>query len=259
MPRISIMTQDKARAAAPLLVSGGSSLSYFDGEKHPLHLHLTQLSSGETVQFGIDSTDRILFIWHGEVEAGGIKLPAGSSIIIEKGRGLAIKGGAEGASVLVFAAAVPSTAKAGGHIHLLPAGRVPKAAANAGGSGVSGGMHADSTCATCEVWLHENHFPGGTAIAPEEQAQGVHSHTEDEIIFVTAGQIRLGNRLSGAGTALAIAAGTLYSFTAGPEGMSFVNFRASMPGDILFANGMAISETGYWQERVQPPQYLSVD
>jgi hypothetical protein len=116
-------------------------------------------------------------------------------------------------------------------------------------------MHADSGCPTCEVWLHENHFPGGRSPLPEEEKRGIHSHSEDEIIFVIDGAIRLGNKLYGPGTAVAIAADTLYSFTTGPEGLSFINFRAGTPGDIQFANGVAISETGYWKEKQLTPRY----
>jgi hypothetical protein len=119
-------------------------------------------------------------------------------------------------------------------------------------------MHADSGCPTCEVWLHENHFPGRTTpMTPEEEKRGVHSHSEDEIIFVVDGEIKLGNRLYGPGTAVAIAADTLYSFTTGPEGLSFINFRAGTPGDIRFANGTAISETGYWKDKQLKPEYVA--
>jgi hypothetical protein len=117
-------------------------------------------------------------------------------------------------------------------------------------------MHADADCEGCAVWLHENHFPGSPGLPPEEQQRGVHSHSEDEIIFVIAGDIRLGTRLYGPGTALAIAADTLYSFTPGPKGLSFINFRAGRPGDIQFANGMRIDEPGYWRERLPRPEYL---
>jgi hypothetical protein len=126
-----------------------------------------------------------------------------------------------------------------------------------GGSNVGGGMHADSACPTCELWLHENHFPPMAPLSPEAQAKGVHCHSEDEIIFVTSGQIRLGNRLFDAGTAVAIAADTLYSLSAGPDGMSFINFRAATPGDIRFSSGMAMSETQYWQDRLPRPGYLA--
>ena len=126
-----------------------------------------------------------------------------------------------------------------------------------GAGGTSGGLHADARCPTCEVWLHENTMPG----MPDEAARelgdrGVHSHSEDEIIFVTRGSMRLGNRLYGPGTALAIAADTMYSFTPGPDGLSFINFRAGFPRAFRMKNGQTFDEAGYWRERVTAPQYL---
>ena len=56
---------------------------------------------------------------------------------------------------------------------------------------------------------------------------------------------------------MAIAADTLYSFMAGPEGLGFVNFRAAKPGDIRFVNGFSMSETQYWRDRLPRPEYLS--
>jgi quercetin dioxygenase-like cupin family protein len=52
-----------------------------------------------------------------------------------------------------------------------------------------------------------------------------HAHTEDEIIYLLRGEIHLGARVLGPGDALYVAAHTLYSFDAGPEGASFLNFR----------------------------------
>ena len=108
------------------------------------------------------------------------------------------------------------------------------------------------------VWLHEN-----TMTAPakdwvrQDMEAGIHSHAEDEVILVTSGQMRLGAKLYPAGTVLAIAAETLYGFTVGPEGLSFVNFRAGRPTDIRFKNGATIDEVGYWRDRVPQPQHLS--
>jgi hypothetical protein len=185
-----------------------------------------------------------------------VALDTGSSAIVERGAELALTGGEAGAQVLLFSGAEAGSG-GGGHVHLLPVADVPRMAAEAGSRGVSGGLHADSDCPTCAVWLHENHFPGGMDLSAEQAERGVHSHTEDEIIFVIGGEIRLGAKIYGPGTALAIAADTLYGFTAGPAGLSFVNFRAAMPGDISFAHGAKMSETGYWRERVPRPVYVS--
>ena len=262
MPKVSVVTIDKTHAVnAPVGYSGlADALAYYDDEKSPLHLHLHRIAPGETLRIGPMETDCVAYVWHGAVTAGGWPMGKGSSLIVEHGETLEVEGGNEPAEVLAFhAAAAPAHPRAGGHVHLLPTERVPRKQ-DLGGSpmAVGGGMHADSGCPTCEVWLHENHFPGGRRqLTPEEEKRGVHSHSEDEIIFVIDGEIRLGNKLYGPGTAVAIAADTLYSFTTGPGGLSFINFRAGTPGDIQFANGMAISETGYWAERQMKPSYVS--
>jgi hypothetical protein len=260
MPKVSIMTPEKAHPVAPPTGYSGlaEAVAYFEGEKSPLHLHLHEIAPGETLRIGQSGTDRLAYVWRGGVDAGGCRLAKGSSMIVEHGQALDLKGHMELSAVLSFSAArAPAAPREGGHVHLLPVERVPRVASVGGASGVGGAMHADSSCPTCELWLHENFFPGAPPLSLAEQQRGVHSHTEDEIIFVIDGQIRLGTKLYGSGTALAIAADTLYSFTAGPDGLSFVNFRAGTPGDIKFANGACMSETAFWRERVAQPVYLA--
>ena len=261
MARVAVVTPEKAMASAlPAGFAGtGRAGAYCAGPGKPIHLHLVRLAPQEHLTIGPLSNDCAVYVWQGEVTVRGTGLAAGSSAIVERGACLTLTGAGPGeAQVLCFAGAEASPApRPGGAVHLLPAAMVPRMAAEPGASGVSGALHADSACPGCTAWLHENHFPGGMAPPPEQAARGIHSHSEDEIIFVTAGAMRLGARLVGPGTAIAIAADTLYSFTAGPEGLSFVNFRAAMPGDIRFAHGASISETGYWRERVGRPVYLS--
>jgi hypothetical protein len=167
-----------------------------------------------------------------------------------------VTGAGQGAQLLAFASARPLKAQgAGGHVHLLPADRVPRTS-DLGGHGVAGAMHADSDCPTCSVWLHENRFPPHEPLTEEQQQAGIHSHSEDEIIFVIEGEMRLGNKQAGTGTALAIAAQTLYSFSPGSNGLGFVNFRAAKPSEIKFANGASMSETKYWRDTLPRPEYL---
>ncbi len=262
MPKVSVMTPDKAhRVSEPAGYAGlPEALAYFDGEKNPLHLHLHRIAPGEVLRIGPMPTDCVAYVWHGAVAAGGWAMAQGSSLIVEHGQTLEVTGGDEPAELLTFhAAAAPAAGRAGGHVHLLPNEHVPRRTDMGGGAlPVGGGMHADAGCPTCEVWLHENHFPAGRPpMTPEEEMRGVHSHSEAEVIFVIDGEIKLGTKLYGPGTAVAIAADTLYSFTAGPAGLSFINFRAGTPGDIQFASGMAISETGYWRDRQMTPEYVT--
>ena len=52
-----------------------------------------------------------------------------------------------------------------------------------------------------------------------------HAHVEDEIIVVVEGELRFGARTLGAGSSVMVPGGTLYAFTAGPDGCTFLNFR----------------------------------
>jgi quercetin dioxygenase-like cupin family protein len=90
--------------------------------------------------------------------------------------------------------------------------------------------YADSTCPTCRITLLSVGRRG-----PYESA--VHSHTQDELIHVVAGGIRLGRRHVGPGDTLAIAAGTRYGFRGDDDGFVFLNHRRDAsyqcwPGDV---------------------------
>ncbi len=53
----------------------------------------------------------------------------------------------------------------------------------------------------------------------------VHSHDEDEIIYVLSGEMRINNRKFGPGATLTVPGGVFYGFHAGPEGLRILNFR----------------------------------
>lgn len=258
MPHIHVVPPEKTHAAPlPEACSGsGESSLYVDRVSFPIELHKLRLGAAETMTIGALGRGRIGYVWHGAVRAGGRDLPAGSSFIVESGQSLDVTGAGEAADVLLFAASCdPLEPEAGGHVHLLPSANVPRNDALTD-TGVRGGMHADAQCPTCQVWLHENAFPGAEPVTPEDLTVGVHSHSEDEIIFIVSGQIRLGRKLFPEGTAIAIPGDTLYSFTAGPDGMAFVNFRAGLPADIHFPGGQTMNEVEYWRSKLPRPVYL---
>ena len=138
----------------------------------------------------------------------------------------------------------------------MPEDRVPRSALK--GTMVSGvGLHSDGTCGTSELWLQESQLPGMAAAPPDEKNKtGVHAHAEDEIIFVTRGQIRLGRKLYGPGTALGIAADTLYSFSPGPEGIEFLTFRPAKPTGIRFGKDSEMAAPAHWKD-FPSPGYLA--
>lgn len=53
----------------------------------------------------------------------------------------------------------------------------------------------------------------------------IHAHDEDEIIYVMEGEMIVGNRVLKPGSSVYVAGNTLYGFKAGPNGLTFLNFR----------------------------------
>ncbi|MDG2002763.1 MAG: hypothetical protein P8J20_05465 [Novosphingobium sp.] len=60
---------------------------------------------------------------------------------------------------------------------------------------------------------------------PHEEVE-LHSHDETEIMYILKGSMKLGEREVGPGTSITIEGGVFYGFTAGAEGVHFLNFRS---------------------------------
>jgi hypothetical protein len=251
MAKVAVRTLEQAVPVAPAADVGVETCAYFDGERQPIHLLLHRLAPGARLQLAADHADISLYVWEGAVMAGDVELDQRSSAVIQRGASLAVAAGQEGAVLLAFNMRDSESATAAdGQIFLLPNERVPRTFAMGGLEGVGGALHADAHAPTPNIWLHENDF----AMADRENV--LHSHSEDEVIFVRAGSVRLGNRLYGPGTALAIAANTVYGFFSGPDGLSFVNFRGTSPTYRTADGSMVLDEAELWRNAVGRPDYL---
>ena len=252
MAKVSLASVEKAAVVAPPEGALGSVevRALFNRDSDPIHLYQYRMGPGATMRFCGTPTDCLIYVWEGAVDAGGATLGPRSSAIVEFGTSLTAIAHSEGAAVLAFSMKTRNPEdRVGGHVHLLPSERVPRVEA-AGGKRVGMALHADSQCQTCKLWLHENDYSN----ADEETA--LHSHSEDEVIFVRAGTIRLGNALHGPGTALAIAAHTKYGFFSGPGGLSFVNFRGTSPTYTSADGSTVLDEAELWRTHVGKPEYL---
>lgn len=251
MAKVSIATVDTAQVSSSVGTGKIDTRSLFSGPDDPIHLSVHEIGAHAKMAFRGDSTDVALFVWKGSIEGGGAELAEKSSAVVEHEATLEVAAGAYGATVLEFSLSAKSElARTGGHVHLLPRDRVPQTEGLGGNEGIGGALHADAQCPTCSVWLHENSY----AMADKETA--VHSHSEDEVIFVHTGSIRLGNRIYGPGTALAIAADTKYGFFSGPGGLGFVNFRGSSPTYTSGDGKTVMDEAELWRGLLGSPHYL---
>jgi quercetin dioxygenase-like cupin family protein len=88
-----------------------------------------------------------------------------------------------------------------------------------------------------EVWVH------GEFESPQ------HAHTEDEIIYILEGSMRLGAKVCEPGTALHIPGNALYRFQTGPDGCRFLNFRPVQAGTIFKDEFLARRSEGLEQKR----------
>jgi quercetin dioxygenase-like cupin family protein len=73
-------------------------------------------------------------------------------------------------------------------------------------------------------------------LAPDSEVLP-HAHSEDEIIVIVEGELRVGSRVLGPGSSVAIDGDTLYGFRAGPNGVRFLNFRPR--ADAIYLNKTA--------------------
>ena len=185
-----------------------------------IHLRVYDLAPGARIDIRRPPTGHALHLWEGSVTANGEALAAGGAVIAEHGGEATIMATGPGAKIAHFQRnpAFPEThTKVGGHVHVVPPEGIVKCPVSQ--SDAEYVIWADSSCPTCDLWLHQTHMP-----RPTTQG-GHHFHTEDEVVFLVGGGMRLGNRTLQPGTSLAITANTIYGFGVPEEGTRFINFR----------------------------------
>src|SRR5581483_5439343 len=87
--------------------------------------------------------------------------------------------------------------------------------------GVNATWFTDSTCATCRAAFF-------VVDSPDRFRGPSHSHSQDEVIYLVGGGVRMGAHRYGAGTALSVPANVRYAFDGLEGGHRFLNFRADV-------------------------------
>jgi hypothetical protein len=89
---------------------------------------------------------------------------------------------------------------------------------------------ANSACDTCRISLFE-------VTRSKRRAGRPHSHSADEIIFLTDGTIELGSYTLQPGTSLCIPGGNRYAEGSGDNGAIFINYRREASDRTDFIKG----------------------
>jgi hypothetical protein len=180
-----------------------------------LWLAVLELDAGGELRSGTGG--EALYVFEGEMAVDGRTCPAGGAIVVEPGveARLEARGAVRAAH---FGSRDGGAAGPGRDVHVIG----PRGSWTSGRlEGVEAVWFTDSTCPTCRIAFFLVSAAGAHRGPP-------HSHTQDEIIFLIDGSLRMGARQYGPGTALSIRGGTRYALEGPPGGHRFLNFRTDV-------------------------------
>ncbi len=238
--RIDGLTSSPPAAVTTVIETGGLSLK----------LHQIACPDGTSLAWAPPASDLCIYVLEGAVELDGRTIAAGGCAVVEHGSSAAMQAASD-TRLAVFENLEPA-GKSGGAVHFIPAEQVPDNRGNVPETDLAASaLMADASCESCDLWLHANWFPEGMTV-------GLHSHTEDEIILITRGEIVLGPRRYGAGTAVSVAKNAMYTFSAGTGGMDMVNFRAGSPLSIQAKTNRILNEAEFFLSRCGHPEHSYV-
>lgn len=187
-----------------------------------LWLIAADLAAGAELRWGTEHGDEAVYVRSGSLVVDGRVCPADGAVIVESG---------------VSASAIAESDTS--ILHMGPADSTPptdglRGPAESDGRSVRivgpGGVWAtvddsqrtrffsDASAPTNRLWLLASD-------RPQYFESSAHSHSQDELIHVLRGEIRVGRRVVGVGDTLWVAADRRYKLYSGDDGVHFINYR----------------------------------
>lgn len=204
-------------------VAGVRSSKLISPTDYSLFLVVSELHDGAVVRFDHDHGDEALCVLDGELDIDGRRCPPGGAVIVEAGVECTVTAIGETrvahygpTDVAPPADGLLGPAALDGHgVHVVGDGGWFRA----GNETYSQTWWADSSCPTCRICVFRIEHPDG----PDNDLP--HHHTQDEIIFVLDGELRMGSYRCPAGTAISIPAHMRYSLRSDGKAFRFLNYR----------------------------------
>ncbi|WP_419929515.1 hypothetical protein [Candidatus Poriferisocius sp.] len=208
--------------ATTVAVSGGLTARPVSPDGASLWLIAADLAAGTELRWGTEHGDEAVYVRSGSLAVDGRVCPADGAMVVEAG-----------VAASVIAESDTSI------LHMGPADSAPptdglRGPAESDGRSVRivgpGGVWAtvdesqrtrffsDASAPTNRLWLLASD-------RPQYFESSAHSHSQDELIHVLRGEIRVGRRVVGAGDTLWVAADRRYKLYSGDDGVHFVNYR----------------------------------
>jgi hypothetical protein len=217
--KTSVTYQAPATSSVPdiagLVLAGDvRSKEVISNRRFPLGLWRHELRADGRIRINRPAEDHLFWVVSGSFTTGVTELAPEGVISIAKNAVAELSGHGEVMHFIGQAETRPE--KPGGCVHVLPKGWMERSAAS------HHTLYLDSSCSCCSVWLHRTHTEAG-------KTTPLHHHTEAEVIGIIEGSMIVGPRRIATGGAIGVGQNVIYSFTAGEQGLTFINFRQADP------------------------------
>jgi hypothetical protein len=246
MRKIEVVKPDEnpslsAYAAPRCRVSGTFECRRASPADASIWMLTADLESGATFDWEDRHGDEALFVQHGELEVDGRRCPEGGAVVIEADARPTLRTILP-SRVVHMGPRDPAPPQDGLHgpassrnpdVHVVG----PRGIFESREEGRDTHFYADSTCPGCRLWL----LYTSRSFAWETS---VHSHSQDELVHLLQGEIRLGSLCIEPGSTVFIAAGQPYQLHSGEDGFAFINYRRDASEMTTRATGEKILEAG---------------
>jgi quercetin dioxygenase-like cupin family protein len=228
MTQISVTTAaeqplSEVYAAPTAIVEGRSSSRLVSPEGFTLWLVASAVDAPARLRWDTDHGDEAVYVKSGRLRVGDRTCGTGSVVVVESGAAIDVDVD-EPAELVHFGPAAhtppadgPNGAPAAGahRAHVIgPRGYTAREEPTHATR-----QYANATCPTCRINLFQSW-------RSEKYRSAAHSHTEDELIHVLAGELTVGGGQAGPGDTLAVSARSIYGFQTGDDGYLFLNYSA---------------------------------
>ena len=237
MRKIEIVNPDRSSPSEPSITPQGRVIG--PGQSWPasppgasLWMTAVELASGSKLRFDRPHGEEALFVERGELVVDGRVCLPGSAVVIEAQAGPTTEARIP-TRVLHMGAHDAGKGRVGAAVHRIG----PRGVYEALEPGRETRFFADASCPGCSLWLLFTARSFG-------YESPVHSHSQDELIHVLRGQIRIGSLTAVPGSSVFITADQPYRFRSGDEGFAFLNYRRGASVMTLRRSGEKIIETG---------------
>jgi quercetin dioxygenase-like cupin family protein len=226
-------------------VTGVLSSRKLSPDGFSLWLVVSELDDNAEMHWSDAHGDEAVCVLQGELVVGDRICPTGGAVIVEAGARCVAR--ANGRTVIAHYAPVaadppsegpygaPARASQDDGVHVVG----PNGWYRSGGGEFNTALWwADSRCETCRVSVFRVESAGA-------DLRGVpHHHTQDEIIYLLSGSVRMGARIYGPGTALSIPAHMRYALGGDGNPRVFLNYRRDASWVVLTDDSPPVLESG---------------